>query len=704
MMTNLSRQKEGKLTSQRNISRHTLMWLLLTNIAILSPLYQQITIWSLAICSICIFWRVGIYLGKVAKPPQWLVTILAFSSAMTLAMVANRIGILTALTNLLILGYALKYIEMRNRRDVQVVVLAGYFLIALTFIQQQSVWSTLHLLLVTLINTCVLISLYHDENNFKHAAKLGTKILLQSLPLAIILFVILPRLPPLWMVPPQGGAKTGLSNTVSFANITQLTRSAELAFRATFANNKMPTNAELYWRAIVMEDYDGTQWRQNSRVIAAEKALSSINATQASSTNQQLTPSAGKVLPSVDSISYSVIAEPSSQQWLFGLDVATSQDKGINMLADFRLFASTPIDQQRLYAVTSYINQAMDLKLTSALKAVNLKLPNKRNPRTRALAAEFAIQYPEPEARLAAMMRYFTDQPYYYTLRPPAVGKEQIDDFLLDNKAGFCVHYASAFTFMARATGIPARLVTGYQGGEYNENAGYFSVYQYMAHAWVEVWLSDRGWVRFDPTAMIAPERIEQGFDAFFDPQDSYLADSPFGFISYRSSEFINQLRKQFASIDYFWSVWVLGFDTAKQQRVLEEVLGEVTRTKLAIFIIVSLTIIGLAIAYSAGLIQFHRSKDKQLNAYYGVCKLLKKRGLPRQYHEGPQDYNQRVAAAFPSIANDFDKLTRYYIAIKYQDVGKSAQKKLSRLLIKQSRWLKIIIIKQRLALNKTNT
>ncbi|MCL1058201.1 DUF3488 and DUF4129 domain-containing transglutaminase family protein [Shewanella gelidimarina] len=679
------------------------MWLLITNIAILSPLYQQVTVWSLAICTICIIWRVGIYLGKVAKPPKWLVTTLAFASAMTLAMVANKIGVLTALINLLILGYALKYIEMRNRRDVQVVVLAGYFLIALTFIQQQSLWSTLQLLVVTFINTCVLISLYHDENNFKHAAKLGAKILLQSVPLAIILFVILPRLPPLWMVPPQGGAKTGLSNTVSFANITELTRSAELAFRATFSDNTLLQNSALYWRAIVMEDYDGTQWLQNPSIITAERGLTNPKSSNTAGL-QRFAPVSNNVLNSAKALSYSVIAQPSSQHWLFGLDRATSQDHGINMLADFRLYASKPIDQQRLYNVTSYPNQPLEPSLSPALRAVNLSLPNNSNPRTTRLAMQFAAQYPKETDRLDAMMRYFTQQPYYYTLRPPAVGKQQIDNFLLDNKAGFCVHYASAFAFMARASGIPARLVSGYQGGEYNSAAGYYSVYQYMAHAWVEVWLPARGWVRFDPTAMIAPERIEAGFDAFFDPQESYLADSPFGYMSYRTSEMFNQLRMQFASVDYFWSVWVLGFNTDKQQRVLEEVLGEVTRIKLAMFIIVSLGVIGLSIAYSAGLIQFHRSKDRHLNAYYAVCKLLRKRNLPRDYNEGPLDYNQRVAAAFPSIAKDFDKLTRYYIAIKYQNIGNKPQKKLSRLLIKQSRWLKIIIIKQRLALNKTNT
>lgn len=678
---------------QQRISRHTLMWLLITNIVILSPLYEQVTLWSLAICAICIFWRIGIYLGRVAKPPKWLVTSLAFASAMTLAMVAGQIGVLTAMVNLLILGYALKYIEMRNRRDVRAVVLAGYFLIAFTFIDQQSLFASLHLLVATMINTCVLISLYHDEGNFKNAARLGAKIIVQSIPLAIILFLVLPRLPPLWMVPPQNGPQTGLSDKVSFGDIGKLTRSSALAFRATFDGNA-PSNDKLYWRAIVLEDYNGQDWTQNPRIIEA----------QSMQTAPLPTTELARLGVNSSRIDYQIIAEPSAQHWLFGLDVATSQEPGIKHLADFSLYANRPIDQRRLYQVTSFNELMMDRQLSDSSKTTNLALPTGSNPKSRALAQQFAINYPDNEERLNAMMRYFTQQPYYYTLQPPKVGRQQIDDFLIQNKAGFCVHYASAFAFMARVTGIPARLVTGYQGAEFNPSAGYYSIYQYMAHAWVEAWLPDQGWVRFDPTAMIAPERVEQGFDAFFDPESTYLLDNPFSALAYRDNALLNQMRIQLASVDYFWSVWVLGFNDQKQQRVLEEILGEVTQTKLTIFIVISLCVIGLSIAYSAGLIQFHRSSDKHLNAYYSVCKLLRQRGLARAHNEGPLDYNKRVAAAFPDIAEDFDKLTQYFITIKYQNLSKRGNRRFSRLLIKQSRWLKINIIKQRLALNKTNT
>ncbi|MEZ9820437.1 DUF3488 and DUF4129 domain-containing transglutaminase family protein [Shewanella sp. 10N.286.45.A1] len=685
-----------------NLSRQTLMWLLLTNIAIISPLYEQTTLWSLAICSICIIWRLGIYIGKVAKPPRWLITVLALASAMTLTMVVSQIGALNALINLLVLGYALKYIEMRSRRDVHIVVLVGYFLIALSFIQQQSLWSAIHLLIVTLINTCVLVSLHHDKGQFRFTANLGTKIVIQSFPLAILLFLVLPRLPPLWLVPAQGGATTGLSSTVNFSNITELTRSAELAFRATFKQGERPKNSALYWRAIVMEDYDGKQWSQNSSITNSEQALSQPKTDKHSwrhATLRQLDDA-----EKLGSISYSVIAEASAQQWLFGLDVATSPDSDITVLADHRLFAKRPIDQRKLYNVTSFPKQKMDPVIARKALDINLSLPKQSNPGTRLLAQQFKQQYPNSQSRLKAMMDYFNQQPYYYTLRPPAVGQQQIDDFLLNNKSGFCVHYASAFAFMARVTGLPARIVSGYQGGEYNEAGGYYSIYQYMAHAWVEVWLPNQGWTRYDPTAMIAPERIEQGFDAVFDPHESYLFDSPFGYLGSRTSDIFNQLRMQFAGIDYLWSVWVLGFNTDKQQDVLQQLLGEVTQLRVALFVLITLSIIGLAIAYSAGLLHLGRSQNKHVKAYLAVCHLLTSRGVKRAANEGPDDFNRRVKNALPFIASDFDKLTRYYIAIQYQKLTPSAYKRISRLLIAQSRWIKFNIIKQRLALDKTNT
>ncbi|WP_299794444.1 DUF3488 and transglutaminase-like domain-containing protein [uncultured Shewanella sp.] len=668
----------SQTSQQEIISRHSLLWLLIVNIAVLAPLYDKFTPWTLAICGICLVWRFGIFVGKVAKPPRYLVTGLAIASAITLALVTSEIGILNGLINLLILGYALKYIEMRNRRDVRTVVLVGYFLIAITFIDQQSIFYAINLTFVAGINTCVLVSLYREDVKLKETARICFKLLFQSLPLAALLFLVLPRLPPLWLVPQQKSTETGLSDEVSFGDITELTRSAELAFRADFTQSP-PGNHQLYWRALVMEDYDGRRWTQNKSIDDIEE------------NTPFRTPK--RVRPEGQSIQYSVIAEPSNQHWLFGLDTAFSSDSGIINLPDYRLYSVRSLDQKFQYRVESYPDYTMDSRLDDEVRQLNLQLPDGINPRTFDLAKAFETRFPEPETRLNAMMKYFTEQPYFYTLTPPQVGPQQIDDFLFENKAGFCVHYASAFAFMARASGLPARLVTGYQGGEINQNAGYLSIYQYMAHAWTEVWLEDKGWVRFDPTAMIAPQRVLQGFDSYFQAQDSYLLDSPFSPLRLREFPLLNELRLTLASIDFYWSVWVLGFDTNKQRQVLQKLLGEVTQKKVAIFVLLSIALIGLAIAYSAGLIHFSRGKDRISSTYLRICRLLEKKGLIRDTRQGPIDYSQTVQQNFPAIADDFALFTKYYVALKYQPLSANGRKQTVKLFLQQSRKLKLKII-----------
>lgn len=681
--------KSSHMSSRRTdeiISRHTLLWLLITNVAVLTPLYSKSTIWTLGICAICFVWRVGIYLGQVAKPPRLLVTLLAIGSAATLALVSFDIGILNALINLLILGYALKYIEMRSRRDVRAVVVVGYFLIALTFIEYQSLLNTVHLLVVTTINTCVLLSLYRDKATLGHTAKMGVKLILQSLPFALLLFVVLPRFAPLWMVPHLKSSKTGLSDNVSFGDISELTRSADLAFRATFSNN-MPTNSMLYWRAIVLEDYDGKTWSQNSGIREIEKTAFLFQPSRA--------------LPQGKALNYEVIAEASNQRWLFGLDQAFSDTSGVYSLPDFRLFSLRSLDQRFQYRVTSIIDAPLDRQLSANAKATNLAYPSQSNPRTFALGQAFAQKYPQPMERLNAMMRYFTQEPYFYTLKPPPVGPQQIDDFLFENKAGFCEHYASAFVLMARASGLPARMVTGYQGGELNTQAGYFSVYQYMAHAWTEVWLSGQGWIRFDPTAMIAPDRIENGFDATFDSSESYLLDNPFSGLRFKANPFLNELRLRFASIDYYWSVWVLGFDSDRQSKVLRKLLGDVSSSKIALFMLASIGVIGLGIAYSAGLFSFERHRDPLSYRYEKLCRRLEKHGLVRHHHDGPSTIANQVAVQFPELSQSFSKFNDYYLMLKYQDTharnGSTSRKKLQKLFNRQYRQVQLLLTKRRL-------
>ncbi|WP_345846219.1 DUF3488 and DUF4129 domain-containing transglutaminase family protein [Shewanella algae] len=677
-----------KETSEEIITRRTLLWLLITNLAVLAPLAGKITLGTLGICAICFVWRLGIYLGKVARPPRVLVTVLAIAAALTLALVSRELGLLNALVNLLILGYSLKYIEMRSRRDVKAVVLVGYFLIALTFIDHQQMLDTLQLSLVAALNTCVLASLYHEQASFNRQIKLTLVLLAQSLPLALLLFVVLPRFSPLWMVPQMKSSTTGLSDELSFGDISRLTKSNELAFRASF-KGQIPAPEDRYWRALVLEEYDGKRWQQ-SRGIKALQQDSFIM-------NRRPEPGAPKG-PFID---YSIIAEPSGQHWLFGLDLAYSIDPRLVNLPDFRLYAIRPVEQRLQYRVMSYPDAPLDNRLRAPLRQLNLSLPDEINPRSRKLAADFARRYPQAEQRLTAMMQYFNSQPFFYTLTPPPVGPQQLDDFLFENRAGFCVHYASAFTFMARATGLPARIVTGYQGGEYNPQAGYLSVYQYMAHAWSEVYLEGKGWVRYDPTAMIAPERIEQGFDSLFSPEESYLSELPFAGV--RTSDWYNSLRLRLASLDYYWSVWVLGFDNARQQEVLSKLLGEVSIGRLAALVLGVMALTFIVILFTTGLLRLKRGPDSINRHYLKVCRQAARLGLPRPASLGPVDYAAALAARWPALTEEIESWTSLYIQLKYQDASKESAI-YKRRFIRQSRALWFKLLKQDLQPDKSST
>lgn len=705
---NKSHQHIDVINSQtdENISRYTLLWLLMTNVAVLTPLIDKTTPWSLAICVICFLWRLGIYVGKVAKPPRWLVTSLALGAAIALTLVSKSMGLLNALINLLILGYALKYIEMRSVRDVHIVVLVGYFLIGLIFIEHQSLLNSLHLSLVILINSCVLLSLYQDKQSLRSTAIFGAKLLLQSVPLAVLLFIVLPRLSPLWLVPNTQNARTGLSDNIALGDITQLTRSTELAFRATFMD-VTPGNAQLYWRALVLEDYDGNTWQQESGIKQRQRDAfllppsrqiptlmlpksARLTQTVKAPTTDTVTTASPSYFP--EKMTYQVIAEPSHQHWLYSVDVGYSQDEKVVNMPDFRLYAVTQLDQRIAYHVSSWPYAIMDPVLSAAQRQLNLRLPPQKNPRTVALAAKFARQYAAPKARLNAMMNYFNQQPFVYTLTPPKLGPQQIDDFLFENKAGFCAHYAAAFIILARASGLPARMVTGYQGGEFNPQAGYFSVYQYMAHAWAEVWLEGEGWQRFDPTTMVAPDRIALGFDAQFDPQQSYLQQSPFSSLRLKTLPWLNELRLRFASIDYYWSQWVLGYDQTKQYQLMNQLLDGVTWEKMTLLMLLCLSVITLYIAYCAGLLRFTSSCDPLSHRYLQLCRQLAQKGFITPSHLSADNTNissthttdisavalpgpftlaehicQQHQKDEPALCLFITQLTCSYVALKYQ-------------------------------------
>ena len=352
---------------------------------------------------------------------------------------------------------------------------------------------------------------------------------------------------------------------------------------------------------------------------------------------------------------YNVTLEPTQQSWLYLLDrgVAISPGLAARVSADDEFFARTPVDRPLRYRAQSALSGVLQ-PLTRQTFAMALALPE-GNPRSRDLAARWAAQYPDPWQRVQAAMRLFASSPFAYTLSPPPLGTQQVDSFLFDTHRGFCEHYASSFVFLMRAAGVPARIVAGYQGGEFNPVAQHYIVRQSDAHAWAEVWLAGRGWVRVDPTSAVAPSRVEEGVDA------ALAGDELEALRNLRAPGWLRDLRWGLDGLSYTWQRWVLQYDRGQQTRLLDHFgLGNQLPRVLAI---------GLAILCLLALVPMwlrRRRVDPVQALYDQFCALLSRHGCVRGAAEGPRDFGTRAGKALPHAAQAVRAFTDGYVTWRY--------------------------------------
>ena len=619
----------------------------------LTPLLSWITI--LAVCVATV--RGSLYYRK-QQPQITLRTInlLAILAAITLGWFSLTLGLLLTMVNLLVMACAFKLLRITRRKDLTQLFASLLFLTGCGFIFEQGLLYTTIYVFITLLLLCSLITIHAPHMSKRHSMSYTGVQLIQALPIAILLFLVLPKLPPLWQMPIAQGAKTGLSDKVTPGDIAELSQSSELAFRAIFAS-EMPRNNQRYWRAMTLEQFDGKTW---SRSLTRRQIT-----RQYRQLGRDFTPSyEGKFWD------YQVIAEPSHQTWLFALDVAsptTSSEIGVNLGYEYQVYASGPIVTPMSYTVESYYHMPLDQTLQTVDSRINLQLPPSGNPKTNQWVRDLQAKTGSPSAFIEAVQNYFISEDFSYTLRPQPMPNNPVDEFLFNQQAGFCVHYASALAYALRLADIPARLVTGYQGGELQSDT-VISLYQYDAHAWVEAWIDDRGWMRIDPTAWVSPDRIDFGLEQAMREEGSFLADSPLSLARLKNIAAFNQLRLWFANLDYQWSKWVLGFNNQQQEDTLRQIFGELTVAKLSI---IGLTL-GALIALLLGLYILPMMRNRSLNPlaseYRKSVDLLENRlNIPRATL-GPQDFMLRVRdSADVSIANVFEKITQAYIETEYQ-------------------------------------
>jgi transglutaminase-like putative cysteine protease len=621
-----------------------LAWVVAGLALAVAPHIPHIEVWILLLGASAAGLRLVIEFRQWRLPPRWLRSSLAFIALLAVLLDYRTLNGIDAGTALLIVMAGMKLLETQSVRDLTVIVFLSYFALFAAFLYNQSLLQLPYMIVTAWLLTVTLMRIHQTTTamSVREAAGITGKMFAQALPLAILLFLLFPRLPgQFWAVmPARADAMSGLSDEMSPGDVSDLSISSALAFRVRFVGEPPPAR-ERYWRGPVLHDFDGRTWRQ-ARTLFVEQKVSTSGAMY----------------------EYDVMIEPHQRRWVFALDVATRWPRRISRTSDLQLLSRSdrPISTLTSFRLESNTTYTVDAPLPKLMRTVDTRLPVGRNERSIALAREMRERAGSDEAFIAAVLAKFRDEEYFYTLEPPRLELNSIDDFLFNTRRGFCEHFASAFTMLARAAGIPARVVTGYQGGEYNPMSGYLLIRQSEAHAWSEVWLEGRGWVRVDPTAAVAPQRVENGLEAALSEGGEAL---PGRFL--RENALFSQVRLAWDAANTFWNNQVVAFGQAQQRWLLERLnIGDADWEELGIALVLTL------IAFFAGMSAYlawrfrPRGKDAIAQVYEQLCRKLARRGLPRAAHEGPSDYVARVVQARPELTSQLTEARNLYVALRY--------------------------------------
>ena len=491
---------------------------------------------------------------------------------------------------LLVSLFSLKYLEMVRQRDAYVVIVLGYFVCATALLFERGPGMFLFVLLSMLLLTAALVGINHSETKARASShiKTGSVLFLQAVPVTVVLFVLVPRVAPLWnMQLDSGKARTGMTDSISPGDISELSESSELAFRVAF-EGALPPAAERYWRGLTLSHFDGRTWQQ---AIPRGGAVDSYlyNGRGAPPDWYQQLQAQGKPQ---SGYSYQLIMEPTQRRWLFAMAVPMLEEGEASLARDMRLVARAPVTQRTRYSITSFPDLRPAIVLDVLERELMLSLPGDSfGRRARTLADQWRRDSRTDNEIVSRALRHFREQPFHYTLKPPPLTTDPIDEFLFRTQRGFCEHYASSFTFLMRAAGVPARVVVGYQGGEQNTLGSHLLVRQYDAHAWTEVWLQGQGWVRVDPTGAVAPDRIALGLRASL-RGDEEAQDTLEGLDSFASGGLLGRLQQWTDYVDFRWQTWVLGYDNASQLQLLRHWLGEASPLRIAASLVAAISVL----------------------------------------------------------------------------------------------------------------
>lgn len=613
-----------------------LVWLLASFAILMAPQWDRLPLWLIGACAVLAGWRWLAQTGRLRMPGKWVRTAVMLGVvSIYVATVNGRFTVDTA-ASFFVLSVGLKWLETRSVRDFYVLFFILVYLATVNFLfHQEILWSMVNLVGVALL----LVGLQSVNAPELPAAfrsgwrRLGMT-LLKVLPVVVLLFVFFPRMAPLWSVPlVSGEARTGLSDSMTPGDISSLAQSDERAFRVSFGG-VIPANRERYWRGLILDRLDGETWEQAWAQPFRRPARVAVDG------------GVGELQPA----EYDVLLEPTDQVWAFSLDNSRAVSDNV-VPTDENLFRfRRPADSAVRYRLAfEQDDSPQQPELSGGDQRRYLQLPADGNPRARELADSLRSDARGPADVVEAIRRRFNEQPYVYTLRPPAMPEDGIDALLFEHKRGFCAHYAGAATFLLRSAGVPARIVAGYQGGEPGANGEYLIVRQYDAHAWVEAWLPGQGWTRFDPTAAIAPERIESGLREAMSEEGSFLENDWTSPQRYGDMPGLQWVSLQVDLLNYQWQRWVVGYQGQSQMNLMSKLPGDIGLKELgymtAGILGIGLLIAGLRLRPARGTRDPYR---RLLERWHRLCH---RESIPVRNGETPAMLAGRVARHRPDAA-----------------------------------------------------
>lgn len=645
----------ARLALQLTRDKSDTLLLLAAALMVLAPHFLHLPLWISALACCTLLWRAAITWRGRRMPPVWLLVPIALAAMGGVYLSYRTLLGRDAGVAMLVLLLTFKLLEMRAKRDLFVVTFLSLFVLLTGFLYSQSMPAALWAVAAVAVLLTAQLSFQYTGvvPPLRQRLQTTARVALLAAPLALLLFVAFPRIQgPLWGLPSDAvGGKTGLSDSMAPGSLSTLAQSDEIAFRVRFLD-AAPRQHLLYWRSIVLGDYDGRTWTRVPRKRGLERLDVSIHAR-------------GQALR------YETTLEPSNTRWLALLELSGTQ----LALPGYRLrdtdeleqFTTEPLARRVRFearAWTDYTLQAGELPQRMARW---LELPAGFNPRALALAQQLRADQPDANAQQLSqtLLARFRSQDYRYTLEPPLAGRHAVDEFLFDSLSGFCEHYAGAYVVLMRAMGVHARVVTGYQGGERNPVDGFITVRQSDAHAWAEIWTARGGWQRVDPTAAVAPERVQRNLARAL-PRPATFGLGPLLDLQNNPDSWLAQLRYGYAALNNSWNQWVLDYNPDRQRNFLGELGAAFGNWRT-----------GVAVALTAALLwllrwrRLRRPADALDGLYATFCRQQARHGYARGAAEGPHSYAARLRAmpASPEKHAAVAQFLQLYGMLKYAAV-----------------------------------